>query len=299
MKRVVFMFLLVSCICSLAIPGISGQISLDNQPLSAFETLYNNYKPVVAKSQYETQAQYETRVKIFFQNDPVRYFDLYVSTYYVADTQIFYAYFLDAYTGSCPDIKLPPNYQGLPLKESYDRDSHYLTIDNPNEMGLEKGKSPDPKYSSLSVVFVYNKNLIPSEAQAMATNIGLRIGIKFNYRADGMLCDRYTAGHLSSSYPYNWIDGYSSYSLLGSFQLITLYNTQDKSIYLQKNINDSSSPPVANAGADQIVFDKITLDASQSSDPNNDIVSYQWQLQYRGNSGQSHEKLVEFFLNQR
>lgn len=43
-------------------------------------------------------------------------------------------------------------------------------------------------------------------------------------------------------------------------------------------------PPVASAGPDQIVFYEVTLDGSQSYDPNGLIESYQWYLQYREDS---------------
>ena len=40
-----------------------------------------------------------------------------------------------------------------------------------------------------------------------------------------------------------------------------------------------NQPPTANAGPDQIVFDEITLDGTQSSDTDGTIVSYDWQIQ--------------------
>lgn len=42
--------------------------------------------------------------------------------------------------------------------------------------------------------------------------------------------------------------------------------------------------PVAIAGPDQVVFDKVILDGTQSYDPIGTIVSYEWVLQHRGNS---------------
>ena len=45
-----------------------------------------------------------------------------------------------------------------------------------------------------------------------------------------------------------------------------------------------NTPPTASAGQDQIVFDAITLDGNQSSDPDGAIASYVWQLLYRGDS---------------
>ncbi len=42
--------------------------------------------------------------------------------------------------------------------------------------------------------------------------------------------------------------------------------------------------PIANAGPDQIVFGKVILDGSQSSDEDGSIVSYQWQLYHKENS---------------
>ncbi len=44
-----------------------------------------------------------------------------------------------------------------------------------------------------------------------------------------------------------------------------------------------SQPPIANAGFDQIVFDEVTLDGTESEDPDGTIDSYQWQLNHREN----------------
>ncbi len=41
--------------------------------------------------------------------------------------------------------------------------------------------------------------------------------------------------------------------------------------------------PIADAGDDQVVFSEVTLDGSGSSDPDGEIVSYEWTLQHRGN----------------
>jgi hypothetical protein len=41
--------------------------------------------------------------------------------------------------------------------------------------------------------------------------------------------------------------------------------------------------PIANAGADQVVFSEVTLDASESHDPDGTIISYEWSLKHRGN----------------
>lgn len=51
-------------------------------------------------------------------------------------------------------------------------------------------------------------------------------------------------------------------------------------------INFYSLPgaPSADAGPDQVVFDEVTLDGSGSSDPDGEIVSYQWELLHRENS---------------
>ncbi|MEA3446500.1 MAG: putative metal-binding motif-containing protein [Bacteroidota bacterium] len=80
------------------------------------------------------------------------------------------------------------------------------------------------------------RNLIPSEAKVMAENIGVRIGIKYNYREDGMLCSfSRPSGWIWIGSDLVWTDGWTSKYLLGSLQVITLYNTQDKNIYLQIN----------------------------------------------------------------
>ena len=47
---------------------------------------------------------------------------------------------------------------------------------------------------------------------------------------------------------------------------------------------DVGIPPVPSAGADQIVFNEVTLDGSQSYDPNGLIESYQWYLQNKEDS---------------
>jgi hypothetical protein len=43
-------------------------------------------------------------------------------------------------------------------------------------------------------------------------------------------------------------------------------------------------PPKANAGADQMVFDEITLDGSKSIDSDGRIVSYEWHLKHQWNA---------------
>jgi hypothetical protein len=41
--------------------------------------------------------------------------------------------------------------------------------------------------------------------------------------------------------------------------------------------------PVANAGPDQIVYDRVILNGTQSYDPDGEIIHYQWQLNHREN----------------
>ena len=48
---------------------------------------------------------------------------------------------------------------------------------------------------------------------------------------------------------------------------------------VQVTVNDigqTNRPPIANAGPDKVVADSLTLDGSASSDPDNNIASYQW-----------------------
>lgn len=44
------------------------------------------------------------------------------------------------------------------------------------------------------------------------------------------------------------------------------------------------APPIADAGADMVVFSEVTLDGSGSYDSDGTVVSYTWSLRYRGNS---------------
>ncbi len=54
---------------------------------------------------------------------------------------------------------------------------------------------------------------------------------------------------------------------------------------------DINQAPIAEAGPDQIVFDEIILDGSSSSDPDDDSVSYEWQIHSRTYPG--YEKIAE------
>ena len=46
----------------------------------------------------------------------------------------------------------------------------------------------------------------------------------------------------------------------------------------------SNESPYADAGSDQVVFDEVTLDGSQSFDPDGTIEYYEWNLEHRENS---------------
>ena len=45
-------------------------------------------------------------------------------------------------------------------------------------------------------------------------------------------------------------------------------------------VRSGNQSPVANAGDDQVVFDTVTLDGSDSYDPDGSVVSYEWNLEY-------------------
>jgi len=101
---------------------------------------------------------------------------------------------------------------------------------------------------------------------------------------------------------WNWkkIAGPGSYSLRNASQAKTVTGQLTKGNYLFEltvednrglsskdtigiSVTDSpvnNRPPVANAGQDQIIFmpptDTLSLDGSASSDPDNNIISYQW-----------------------
>ena len=54
-------------------------------------------------------------------------------------------------------------------------------------------------------------------------------------------------------------------------------------------ILDLNQAPTSNCGADQVVFDEVTLDGRGSSDPDGSIVSYYWTLQHRTNSANNRD----------
>lgn len=68
----------------------------------------------------------------------------------------------------------------------------------------------------------------------------------------------------------------------GTIDEIRIYDR----VLSQHEIQQLYSEPLlaADAGPDQIVFDEITLDGSQSYDPNSTIVSYQWYFHHREHS---------------
>jgi hypothetical protein len=50
------------------------------------------------------------------------------------------------------------------------------------------------------------------------------------------------------------------------------------------HVGESNTVPLADAGRDQVVFGKVTLDGSRSYDPDGKIVSHTWILHHRGDS---------------
>ncbi len=66
-------------------------------------------------------------------------------------------------------------------------------------------------------------------------------------------------------------------------------NSMDDNLYLDNIILSGNpvtipNPPTAHAGPDLIVFDEITLDGSQSDDPDGTLELYEWQINHRENS---------------
>jgi len=86
------------------------------------------------------------------------------------------------------------------------------------------------------------------------------------------------------------IETYSSLSARDglTFDGTYLYSGGESSSAIKKNdVGANANSPAANAGADQIVFNTVTLDASKSVDADGEIVSYKWQLKHRENTANS------------
>jgi hypothetical protein len=63
------------------------------------------------------------------------------------------------------------------------------------------------------------------------------------------------------------------------FRLYLYVNGTEYHDMVQITVEPSmSKPPVAAAGPDQIVFDRVVLDGTQSSDPDGEIVNYLWEV---------------------
>ncbi len=117
---------------------------------------------------------------------------------------------------------------------------------------------------------------------------------------DGVLQDSkvwdYTGGFSSDTAKLNigWLNFRDRFHLQGSIDELALYNRALTDAEIQQHydaglrgqgIETLIIEPVADAGADQIVFDEITLDGSLSTHPEGLIISYQWQLNHRQNPG--------------
>lgn len=296
MKRFIAIFFVILFVCSPMLV-LSESLPLDEQPVSDIEDLFDIYFEELMKSEYETMAQYETRVEEFFSNEPIRYFDIKSDTKYDAETQTLHVYVYNWSAPSCdPEgwnlwfydcydchVVLPPDWEVFRL-HSYTRYGDLYTysviINNPNHYYFELGEvqSTIPPYPWLSCLYIYSVQLLPTIAEDLSDNLKIRIGMKFNYVPDkGMICKE-----IIRHYDDVGILLYSDHDhyLLGELQIITVYDDRDDSIYWQDRPAPpvGNEPPVTNAGSDQTVDEgvTVTLDGSNSSDPDNGIASWQW-----------------------
>ena len=70
----------------------------------------------------------------------------------------------------------------------------------------------------------------------------------------------------------------------GTYYVVVYGDYTDYYYFLTISGSNLLHPPSANAGPDKVVFDRVFLDASQSFDPDGNIVSYSWELLHRVNS---------------
>lgn len=245
-----------------------GQIPIDDQAVSDYEELFDEYQKQLFKSQFETEAQYEERVTAFFEAEPIRYFDIAFSAPYDAEEQE-YTFYARTHIGD-PDvfgITIPDSYKIFRSEEDWD---HYLVFENPSDFNIEA--------SGLSGLTLMSLSISPEKAQDLSNNLEIRIGMEFSYRPEG------TAGKDYVSVPWWEGDSYYKYYLIGKLVLLTLYDKRDNTVYWQNSTEYRQDPPVAVAGADQIVFDSVLLNGNGSYDSGSEITTYHWTLTNRENS---------------
>jgi uncharacterized protein (TIGR02145 family) len=250
MKKNIRSFLIFSIVLIVqftTIPAYS-ELPINSQPLTDFKKLFDTYEMELEKSQFETMAQYENRIKIFLADKPVYYFDISVDTYYDAESQTLYLYQYDySYREDLySKLEFPTFWELFKLSSSYNTKSshsiyrnyylHDIVISNPDVLEIKRKSNylsewEYPVEWIYPVVQISSMKLTPSVAQKLSENYKVRIGMKFNYRTGGILEYRQTS---YSSYPLYWYN--YNHVMVGELQTITLYDETDNTIYWQKNI---------------------------------------------------------------
>ena len=206
---------------------MSEELPISRQPISDYEELYN----VFVKSEYETQAQYETRIQDFLAKEPLQFFDpsfIPQNSAYDVETQTLSCYSgIDYNIDGISTVNFLIDYESLlDISDTY----YNIAITNAAAFGLTNYDSNHFGYIFCTV------KMDPGVAQAIRNNLKIRIGFHIPYKPQGIIHEDVGCSSIKIHCDY---DDY----IIGALAIITLYDSTDNKIYYQHNHIDPSWLP--------------------------------------------------------